>query len=244
MKAKPIERFPGGWRRSFANRDFARLRVRIRAAAAYIDIDAGRTMLRQTGYGMGMNIEALFGGDRDQLAAERAIAEFRAGRPVLIETATAPSSRARRGTGLPALAVLEGFAQGAARLVLSGARLHIGAPRAARSTSSGRRHRAAGAAGAGEIAAIDAPVLPLGPGEEAALQLTHLAAPAAGARRRAAGAMRSPSLPVARVAAAAILAYRGTPGRRPAHRLARAIVPLEGAPKSGIRRDFPRRRGA
>lgn len=183
---------------------------------------------------MGMNIEALFGGDRDQLAAERAIAEFRAGRPVLIDTAEQAILAAPvEGLDSPALAVLEGLAQGAARLVLSGARLHrLGAPRAPGAldlpdVDIARLARLALA----EIAEIDAPVLPLGSGEEAALRLTHLAAllPAMVVVPLAPDALAG--LPVARVAASAILGYRE---RQVAglHIVSRALVPLEGAPKS------------
>ena len=184
--------------------------------------------------GMGMNIEALFGGDRDQLAVERAIAEFRAGRPVVIEASgRAMLAAPVEGLDSPALAVLEGLAQGGARLVLSAARLHrLGAPRSPGAldlpdVDIARLARLALA----EIAEIDAPVLPLDAGEEAALHLTHLSAllPALVIVPLAPQALSG--MPVARVGASAILAYRE---RQVAglHIVSRATVPLEGAPKS------------
>ena len=182
-----------------------------------------------------MGIEALFGGDRSQLIVERAIAEFRAGRPVVIDsdgdsTLVAPVE----GLDSPALAALDGLAGGAARLVLSGARLRrlgaadrepgaIALPR----VDIARLARLALA----EIAELDAPVLPLAAGEDAALHLTHLAAllPALVAVPLERGALAD--APAARVAPAAILAY---PQKQAAglHIVARAAVPLEGAPSS------------
>ncbi|MFT4098673.1 MAG: hypothetical protein QM651_16260, partial [Rhodoblastus sp.] len=78
-----------------------------------------------------MGIEGLLGGvPRDQLAAERAIAEFRAGRPVVIETATAALLAAPvEGLDSAGVAALAGLADGQAHLVLAGPRLHkLGAP--------------------------------------------------------------------------------------------------------------------
>ncbi|MCC2099941.1 MAG: hypothetical protein KDJ12_02330, partial [Hyphomicrobiales bacterium] len=78
-----------------------------------------------------MGIDSLMGGvSRDQLATERAIAEFRAGRPVVIETAQAALLAAPvEGLDSAGVIALAGLAGGRARLVLSGPRLHrLGAP--------------------------------------------------------------------------------------------------------------------
>ncbi|MCC0005094.1 MAG: GTP cyclohydrolase II RibA [Methylobacteriaceae bacterium] len=183
-----------------------------------------------------MGIDKLLGGvPRDQLAAERAIAEFRAGRPVVVETAagallTAPVE----GLDSAGVAALAGLAAGGARLVLAGPRLHrLGAP---------DRAAAALALPAPDLAEIsrlaiddgatlDARLLPLAPGEEAGLRLAHLAAllPALVVVPLEAGALTD--APVVRVAEAAVAAY---PARRSAalHIVSRAKVPLEGAPQS------------
>ncbi|MDE2364622.1 MAG: GTP cyclohydrolase II RibA [Hyphomicrobiales bacterium] len=182
-----------------------------------------------------MGLEALLGGDRDQLAVERAIAEFRAGRPVLVESAqgcvlAAPAE----GLDSAALAALEGLAGGAARLVLSAARLR----------RLGVRERGPGAVALpdvdiarlarlalAEIAAIDAAVLPLLRAEDMALRLAHLAAllPALVTVPVADDALAG--VAIARVEADAVGAYRA---RRAAalHIVARAKVPLDGAPES------------
>lgn len=182
-----------------------------------------------------MNFEALLGGDREQIAVDRAIAEFRAGRPVLVESdAGAVLAAPVEGLDSPALAALESLAQGSARLVLSGARLHrLGAPARAPgaldlpTVDIARLARLALA----EVAAIDAPVLPLAPAEDMALKLSHLAAllPALVSVPLAPDALAG--FPTARVEASAIAGYRArqTAGL---HIVSRAKVPLEGAPDS------------
>ena len=183
-----------------------------------------------------MGIEGLLGGvPRDQLATERAIAEFRAGRPVVIETAAAALLAAPvEGLDSAGVAALAGLAGGRARLVLAGPRLHrLGAA---------DRAAAALALPAPELGAIsrlavedgamlDAPLLPISQSEEMGLRLAHLAAllPALLVVPLEAGALAE--APVARVAASAIAAY---PARRGAelHIVSRAKVPLEGAPQS------------
>jgi GTP cyclohydrolase II len=183
-----------------------------------------------------MGIENLLGGvSRDQLAVERAISEFRAGRPVVIETAAAALLAAPvEGLDNAGIGALAGMAGGEARLVLSGPRLHrLGAAdRVAAAISLPRpdlsdiSHLAID-----DEAVLDAQPLPLAPGEEMGLRLTHLAAllPALVVVPLAAGALSE--APVAHVAAAAIAAY---PARRSAalHIVSRAKVPLEGAPQS------------
>ena len=182
-----------------------------------------------------MGIEALLnGGDVRHLAVERAIAEFRAGRPVVVETIGAPVLVAPiEGLDSAAAAALQGLAGAVARPVLAGPRLHhLGAERASAALALpqidiARIERLAIA----EEATCDAPVLPLLPGETEALHLTHLAAlvPALVSVPLAADALAG--APVARIAAAAILAY---PGRKQAalHIVSRAKVPLDGAPNS------------
>ena len=182
-----------------------------------------------------MNIDHLFGGDRGQLAVERAIAEFRAGRPVLVE-AFGGCALATPIEGLDSTAVtaLDALAPGQGRLVMSGSRLHLlGAPERAPAALAlpdvdiARLARLALA----EEAALDAPLLPLAPGEEMALRLSHLAAllPALVAVPLPVGALAD--TPVARVEADAIASYSR---KRDAalHIVARASVPLEGAPQS------------
>jgi GTP cyclohydrolase II len=183
-----------------------------------------------------MGIETLLSGDdTGQLAVDRAIAEFRAGRPVVVEAGDRHVLAASvEGLDAAASIALEGLAGGMARLVLSGPRLHyLGAPdRAPAAVALPRidlariEHLALG-----EEPALDAPLSPLAPGEEAALRLTHLAAllPALIAiplDRDALGAA-----PVARVPAAAVLAYTRLQdaGLRI---VSRAKVPLEDAPQS------------
>lgn len=183
-----------------------------------------------------MGIDNLLGGvPRDQLATERAIAEFRAGRPVVIETADGALLAAPvEGLDAAGVGALAGLAAGWARLVLSGPRLHrLGAPdRVAAAIALPRPDLTDIARLAiDEEATLDAQPLPLAPGEEMGLRLTHLAAllPALVAILMPAGALAE--APVARVSANAIAAY---PARRSAalHIVSRAKVPLEGAPQS------------
>ncbi len=183
-----------------------------------------------------MGIERLLGGvARDQLAAERAIAEFRAGRPVVIDTAdTAALAAPVEGLDNVGVAALAGLAGGRARLILAGPRLH----------RLGAADREAGAIvlqkpdlqtiarlSIEDGARLDAPVLPISQAEDMGLRLAHLAAllPALLVLPLDAGALAE--APVARVSASAIAAY---PARRGAelHIVSRAKVPLEGAPQS------------
>ncbi|MCC0003084.1 MAG: GTP cyclohydrolase II RibA [Methylobacteriaceae bacterium] len=183
-----------------------------------------------------MGIETLLGGaNRDQLAAERAIAEFRAGRPVVVEAGAAAILAAPvEGLDQAGATALEGVSRGAARLVLAGPRLHrLGAPDrapAALALPTIDLARVAKLA-LSDDALLDADLLPLQPGEEMGLRLARLAAllPALVAVPIATGAFAE--APVARVAAAAIAAY---PARQDAnlHIVSRAAVPLEGAPDS------------
>lgn len=183
-----------------------------------------------------MGIDNLLGGvPRDQLATERAIAEFRAGRPVVIETeGRALLAAPVEGLDAAGLTALGGLADGRARLVLAGPRMHrLGAPvRAAAALALpmlelGHISRLAIEDGT----KLDGKPLPPTADEDMGLRLTHLAAllPALVTVPLAAGALSD--APVARVAASAIAAY---PARRSAelHIVSRAKVPLEGAPQS------------
>jgi GTP cyclohydrolase II len=183
-----------------------------------------------------MGIETLLsGGDTGQLAVDRAIAEFRAGRPVVVEAGDRCVLAASvEGLDATAGAVLEGLACGTARLILSGPRLHyLGAPDRAPaavalpSVDLARVERLA----LGEDPKLDAPLSPLAPGEEAALRLTHLAALLPALIVVPLDDDRLASAPVARAPAAAILAYtrRQDAGL---HIVSRAKVPLEDAPQS------------
>ncbi len=183
-----------------------------------------------------MGIETLLGGvSRDQIATERAIAEFRAGRPVVIETPAETLLVAPvEGLDGAAVAALAGLAGGRARLVLAGPRLHrLGAPdRVAAALALPKPELAEiGRLAIDDRATLDAPLLPISRPEEMGLRLAHLAAllPALVVVPLAAGALAE--APVARVAAAAVAAY---PARRNAqlHIVSRAKVPLEGAPQS------------
>ncbi|MFV0281509.1 MAG: GTP cyclohydrolase II RibA [Rhodoblastus sp.] len=183
-----------------------------------------------------MGIEHLLGGaSHDQLATERAIAEFRAGRPVVVETAGAGLLAAPvEGLDSAGVAALAGLAGGTARLVLSGPRLHrLGAPdRVAAALALPAPDLAAIARLTfGDDASLDTKRLPLAPGEEMALRLTHLATllPALVTVPLEAGGLAE--APVARVAAQAVAGYAA--GRNAAlHIVSRAKVPLEGAPQS------------
>ena len=183
-----------------------------------------------------MGIDSLMGGvSRDQLATERAIAEFRAGRPVVIETAQAALLAAPvEGLDSAGVIALAGLAGGRARLVLSGPRLHrLGAPdRAAAGLVLPRPELTRIARLAIDDGAIlDGEPLPLVAGEEAGLRLAHLAAllPALVVAPLEAGALAD--APIARVSSEAVAAY---PLQRRAalHIVSRAKVPLEGAPHS------------
>jgi GTP cyclohydrolase II len=183
-----------------------------------------------------MGIENLLsGGDPGQLAVERAIAEFRAGRPVVIQAPAACLLAAPvEGLDAAGAAALDGLAGGGARLVLSGPRLHrlgaadrVSAALAMPHIDFARLSRLVLTADA----KIDAPLLPLADGEAEALRLTHLSgllpalvvAPLA--RDAFAGA------PIAHVAATAIAGY-STKSDASLHIVSRAAVPLEGAPQS------------
>lgn len=183
-----------------------------------------------------MGIDQLLGGvPREQLAVERAIAEFRAGRPVLVEGAAGDLLAAPvEGLDARGAVALQGLAGSSARLVLAGPRLH-------RLGALDRAH-AAIALPAIDLqriaklvlddgAALDADLLTLAPGEEMGLRLAHLAAllPALVVVPLDRGALAD--APVVRVPVAAISAY---PAQRVAglHIVSRATVPLEGAPDS------------
>lgn len=183
-----------------------------------------------------MGIERLLSGvSRDQLAAERAIAEFRAGRPVVIDTGdetvlTAPVE----GLDSAGVAALAGLAGGRARLALAGPRLHrlgaanrVAAAIALPSPDLQEISRLAIEDGA----RLTAPVAPITLAEDMGLRLAHLAAllPAVMVVSLEAGALAD--APVARVPASAIASY---PARRGADLriVSRAKVPLEGAPQS------------
>ena len=183
-----------------------------------------------------MGIETLLGGvPRDQLAAERAIAEFRAGRPVVVDAADQSLLLAPvEGLDAAGVAALSGLAGGRARLVLAGPRLHrLGAPTRAAAAIALPTPDASRIAklSIADDARLDAPLLPVQGAEEIGLRLAHLAAllPAVVAVPMPAGALSES--PVARVSAAAISAY---PAQRSAelHIVSRAKVPLEGAAQS------------
>lgn len=171
---------------------------------------------------------------RDQLEVERAVSEFRAGRPVLI--------RQGRGSALvcgvealddDSLAALGASAQGPARLLLQGPRLrHLGAERAGDGAIDLPQldPELIAALSFQLSASLTVPVQPLRPIDRAALELARLAqvlpavvlAPT-GVRRVAADILR--------VNGGAILASRAL---RAAHLqiVGRAPVPLEGAPQT------------
>ncbi|MDE2579835.1 MAG: GTP cyclohydrolase II RibA [Hyphomicrobiales bacterium] len=176
-----------------------------------------------------MSFASLLGADAGALSVDRAISEFRAGRPVLIDARVlvAPAESLDEA----ALVALAGLTQGAARLVLAGPRLQrLGAAR--RDAGALALPRLEGARIArlalAPKAALDAPILPLQTGEAAALSLAHLAGliPAVLTADLPADALRN--APLARVSTADIEAY---PARRDAglHIVSRAPVPLEGA---------------
>ncbi len=179
------------------------------------------------------NFETLLSGDRDQLAVERAISEFRAARPVVVEAGEEASLIAPvESLDAAGAGALDAVAAGAARLVLSGPRLHrLGASRREAGALALEKvdFDRIGALALERDARLDAaPVRPTG-AERAALTLTHLASllPAVVAvpvqRADLFGA------PFARVSALAVSAYRG---KKVAglHIVSRAKVPLEDAP--------------
>ncbi|MBL8587522.1 MAG: GTP cyclohydrolase II RibA [Methylobacteriaceae bacterium] len=169
--------------------------------------------------------------ERSMIAVERALAEFRAGRPVfVVDGADAALVACAEAIEPPLAALIEDFARGQARLVLPAARLRrLGLERAQ-----------AGVVALPTIdvariatlvlhldARIDAPVAPAAPLDHAGLELSALAlvlppvvvAPAAG---------RPAPADVLTVSAADIRDFRAA-NVRELRLVARAPVPLEGA---------------
>lgn len=181
------------------------------------------------------SFENLLMGDREQIAVERAIAEFRAGRPVVIEDEDEAALAAPvESLDAASARALDAAAAGAARLVLSGPRLHrIGASR--RETGALALETVdfdrIGTLALARDARLDAPPARPTTLERAALALTHLASllPAVVAVPLA----RAPlfGAPLARVNALAVSAYRGTKVAG-LHIVSRAKVPLEDAPET------------
>ena len=170
--------------------------------------------------------------DREQLAVERAIAEYRAGRPVVVDAeGGATFAIPAESLDVAGARALDAAAAGAARLALSGARLH----------RLGARRRESGALALptvdydrvarlamGRGARLDAEPLRPTAAETAALALTHLAQllPCV-----VAAPIDAAGDAFVRVGALSIAAYRGkeVAGLR---LISRAPVPLEGAPQS------------
>lgn len=179
------------------------------------------------------SLEILLHADREQLAVDRAIAEFRAGRAVIVESGDGASLAAPvESLDEAGARALDAVAAGAARLVLSGPRLHrLGAARretAALPLTTVDFARIAELALA-RAARLDTRLLRPSGAETAALALTHLATllPAVVTLPLAPDAAFG--APFARVGALAISAYRGKKVAS-LHIVSRAAVPLEGAP--------------
>jgi len=180
-----------------------------------------------------MRLTLGFEGEVDQIAVERAIAEFRAARPVLIENGTqAALAVAVEGLGPDLCASLDPVAGGRARLVLPAARLRrMGLDR------SGPGTLALPSLDAGRIemlalkadGRVDAPVRGSAPVDADALELARLALvlPAALVIPVLDGIIVDPA--ILRVASAAIRGYRQVRVRNLGI-VGRAPVPLEGAP--------------
>lgn len=181
------------------------------------------------------DILSLFADRHPSLAVDRAIAECRAGRPVIVAENT-PFLVLPVET-LPAddLPVLDRFAAGRARLVLGAPRLErLGGERrpgalALPSLDAARIERLA----IGRNAQLDAPAAPLGPIDDAGLELVRLASllPAFVAIPLDATDRRDERL--VGVSVAQINAYRGR-AAADIHIVSRAPMPLEGAPDSEI----------
>jgi len=180
-----------------------------------------------------MRLTLGFEGEVDQIAVERAIAEFRAARPVLIENGTqAALAVAVEGLGPDLCASLDPVAGGRARLVLPAARLRrMGLDR------SGPGTLALPSLDAGRIemlalkadGRVDAAVRGSAPVDADALELARLALvlPAALVIPVLDGIIVDPA--ILRVASAAIRGYRQVRVRNLGI-VGRAPVPLEGAP--------------
>ena len=175
-------------------------------------------------------------GDMDRMQVERAIAEFRHGRPVLVEDAGAAAlAVCVEDLDPEACARLDVVAMGRARLILTEKRLG----RIAQAMKKERAEPGAVALPTVDAerietlarrteARLDAPAHPIGPLDADALELARLSfvTPAVVTIPIAPGVEREPS--IVRVAGAAIRGYRAAQAKN--LRIAsRAPVPLEGA---------------
>lgn len=177
-------------------------------------------------------------GDPQLVEADRAIAEFRAGRPVLVRTAGAQALAVGiEGIDDNALPALADFAAGRARLLLPAARLRrLGLDRTAPGAiAMPVLDKARLEALALRIdGRIDAPVAPAQPVDETALELAALSfvLPAVVIAPVDAKIDAATSLPgVAIITAQALAAHRRAQAKQ-LHIVSRAPVPLEEAPRT------------
>jgi GTP cyclohydrolase II len=174
----------------------------------------------------------LLGATGENVAAERAIAEFRAGRPVIIAAQDGARLVApTEGLDESALSALQAIAAGDLRLLASGPRLaHLGV--AAREGAALPMHTLNLARifeiALARAAKITETVAPLSQAEVAALHLTHLAS-------LLPSAVSTPAPEAAfglhQVSAEALFAYKSVK-TADLHIVSRAAVPLDGAPDS------------
>jgi len=181
-----------------------------------------------------MRVTLGLSGDVEQMSVERAIAEFRAGRPVLIENETTAFAIGVEDLGPERCARLDAASGGQARLILPAARLRrLGLDRTqgAAVALPVVDHARIETLALRMEARIDAPVRPMAAIDEEAMELARLSLvlPAVVVVPVAAGAEVEPS--VVRVAGAAIRGYRRAAARE-IRIVSRAPVPLEGAPET------------
>lgn len=182
------------------------------------------------------DFSALFGpvGASGAVGVERAIAELRAGRPVVLrEGAAALLVYPAENLDEAAASDLDRLAGGQARLALSAQRFsRLGLERAAPGQIALPKITVEGVAPlvADETARLDAPVLPLGAAEAAALDLLRLAHLLPGA------ILVSLDYAPPQLLAVAGCDIRGFRAKKvnSLHLIGRAPVPLEGAPNSEI----------
>lgn len=183
-----------------------------------------------------MRLTLSLSGDPGQTSVERAIAEIRGARPVLIEDGAGRALvTGVEDLGPEVCARLDAAAAGRARRVLTAARLRRlgqpGRPDAGAVALPVVDFRRIETLALAEAARIDAPVCPTAPVDDEALDLARLAlvVPAAVVLPVAAGVEVDPS--VLRVTGEAIRAYADAKLKDLAI-VSRASVPLEGAPES------------
>ena len=182
-----------------------------------------------------MRVTLSLSDDPDRTAAERAIAELRMARPVLLDTGDATALvRGVEDLTPDHAAKLDAIAGGAARLVLPAARLNrLGLPRTQNGTVAlpSIDPVRIGALAFGLESRVDAPVRATGPLDEDALELARLALALPAVIVIPLGASIAVDDTVLRVSGAAVRDYRA--GRvRDLTIVGRAPVPLEGAPET------------